>query len=368
MRPATAPVGGHRGPRVSAADVARAVGVSAATVSYVMNGRSGVSEETRARVLEVAETLGHTSSARANRLRSQQTRVIGLVLTDIANPFYTEIAAGTIDAARARGYEVFLAHTQEDPATLGSVVDAMVARQVDGVVFTVLHPDDGDVVRSLRSARIPLIQLSRRIERVDADFVGIDDRAAASEMMEHVLGHGYRDIVTIVGPRVSSASAAREEGFKRTAETHGIRTTASHHISTYLSEQGGYAAVEELLTRKALPRVVVCGSDAIALGAMSALGAHSIAVPRDIAVTGFDGLFPRASPLVELTTINQPRREMAEQALELLTRRIDAVGGSYQSVLRAHQLRIGTTCGCSRKTSHGGNSPAPASQRARRSL
>ena len=159
-------------PRVSAADVARAVGVSPATVSYVMNGRSGVSEETRERVLEVAEELGHTSSARANRLRSHQSRVIGLVLTDIANPFYTEIAAGTIDAARARGYEVFLAHTQEDPDTLRSVVDAMIARHVDGVVVTVLHPDDGDVVRSLRSARIPLIQLSRRIERVDADFVG----------------------------------------------------------------------------------------------------------------------------------------------------------------------------------------------------
>lgn len=226
-------------PRVSAADVARAVGVSPATVSYVMNGRSGVSEETRARVLEVAEELGHTSSARANRLRSHQSRVIGLVLTDIANPFYTEIAAGTIDAARARGYEVFLAHTQEDPDTLRSVVDAMIARQVDGVVVTVLHPDDGDVVRSLRSARIPLIQLSRRIERVDADFVGIDDRAAASEMMEHVLWHGYQDIVTIVGPRTSSASAARRKGlpvlpkptaFAVSPRTASARTSVSRAV------------------------------------------------------------------------------------------------------------------------------------------
>ncbi|MFW3367268.1 LacI family DNA-binding transcriptional regulator [Rhodococcus qingshengii] len=341
----------QRHPRVSAADVARAVGVSPATVSYVMNGRSGVSEKTRAQVLEAAEQLGHTSSARANRLRSQQSRVIGLILTDIANPFYTEIAAGTIDAARARGYEVFLTHTQEDPETLRAIVDAMIARHVDGVVITVLHPADGDVVRSLRSARIPLIQVSRRIERIDADFVGIDDRAAAAEMMEHIVGHGYQDIVTIVGPRTSSASAAREEGFTRTAEAHGIRNIASHRISTYLSEQGGYSAVEELLARKALPRAIVCGSDAIALGAISALRAHSIAVPNDVAVTGFDGLFPGASSLVELTTVNQPRREMAEQALDLLARRIDGAGGSYQCVLRAHQLRIGTTCGCPRQGS-----------------
>lgn len=339
----------QRSTRVSAADVARAVGVSPATVSYVMNGRAGVSEQTRARILEVAEALGHISSARADRLRSHQTRVIGLILT-VANPFYTEIAAGTIDAARARGYEVFLAHTQEDPQTLRSIVDTMIARQVDGVVITVLHPDDGEVIRSLRSARIPLVQLSRRIQRVDADFVGIDDRAAASEMMEHVVTHGYQDIVTVVGPRTSSASAAREEGFIRTAEAHGIRTVSSQRISTYLSERGGYEAVEQVLARKSLPRVIVCGSDVIALGAISALRERSLNVPDDVAVTGFDGLYP--GPLVELTTVNQPRREMAEQSIELLTRRIEGAGGSYQSVLRAHQLRIGTTCGCPRMRPH----------------
>lgn len=339
--------------RVSAADVARAVGVSSATVSYVMNGRTGVSAQTRSRILEVAEELGHISTARASRLRSHQTRVIGLILTDIANPFYTEIAAGTIDAARGRGYEVFLAHTQEDPDTLRSVVQAMVARDVDGVVFTVLHPDDGAVIRAMRSAHIPLVQLSRRIERIDADFVGIDDRAAAAEMMEHVLGHGYRDIVTVVGPRTSSASAAREDGFVSASESHGVRGIVSHRISTYLSERAGYEVVEKLLAGKALPRAIVCGSDAIALGAISALRAHAIRVPDDVAVTGFDGLYPGASPLSELTTVSQPRCEMAEQAIDLLTHRIDGVGGSFQNVLRAHHLRVGTTCGCPQKPQAG---------------
>jgi transcriptional regulator with XRE-family HTH domain len=136
-------VGTRRRGRVSAADVARAAGVSAAAVSYVMNGRPGVSADTRTHVLEVAERLGHVPTERIAGLRQQRTRVIGLVLTDIANPFYTEIGAGVIDAARARGYEVFLAHTQEDRDTLQAVVDAMVARQVDGIILTVLHPEDG---------------------------------------------------------------------------------------------------------------------------------------------------------------------------------------------------------------------------------
>jgi LacI family transcriptional regulator len=339
-------IGTRRRARVSAADVARAAGVSAAAVSYVMNGRPGVSPDTRAHVLAVAERLGHAPRERIVRLRQQRTRVIGLVLTDIANAFYTEIGAGVIDAARAHGYEVFLAHTQEDRATLEAVVEALVVRHVDGVVLTVLHPDDGEVVRSLRSAGVPFVQLSRRIERIGADFVGIDDAAAATEVMEHVLGHGHRDVATISGPRNSSASAAREEAFVRTAAAYGISLAGARRISTYLSEDGGRRAVEAMLARDVLPRALVCGSDVIALGAIAALRAHGLRVPEDVAVTGFDGLFPAASPLVGLTTVWQPRREMAEQALQLLLRRIDGAGGGPRSVLQGHELRIGTTCGC----------------------
>lgn len=341
------PVRDARRPRrVSAAAVAREAGVSPAAVSYVMNGRPGVSSETRALVLETAERLGHTPSEQAARLRSRRTRVIGLVVTDLANPFYTEVAAGAIDAARDRGYEVFVAHTQEDPDTLRSVTDAMVARGVDGVMLTVLHPDDGDVIRALRSAHIPFIQLSRRIAPVEADFVGIDDHAAAAELMRHLLAHGYREMVTVVGPRESSASAAREEGFAAAAREAGVRLRSSGRISTYLSVDGGFRAAERVLARGAMPQALVCGSDVIAMGALAALRAHSVAVPDAVAVTGFDGLFPSATPLVELTTVEQPRREMATEALDLLVGRIEGTGGSYQHVVRDHRLRIGTTCGC----------------------
>jgi LacI family transcriptional regulator len=274
--------------RVSAADVARAVGVSTATVSYVMNGRPGVSAELRARILDMAEQLGHASSARATHLRSQRTRVIGLVLNDIANPFYTEIAAGIIDAARVRGYGVFLAHTQESAEVLKSVIDSMIARQVDGIVLTVLHPDDGEVIRALRRTHAPFVQVSRRIERIDADFVGIDDFSAAAEMMEHVLGHGHREVAIIVGPRNSSASAARERGFGATAQAHGVRNVGAWRVNTVLTEAGGRQAVERMVSANLLPRAMVCGSDAIALGAMSALRNHGLKVPEDVAVTGFE--------------------------------------------------------------------------------
>lgn len=332
--------------RVSAAAVAREAGVSTATVSYVLNDRPGVSAQTRERILRIAENLGLTPPDRIAALR-QRTKALGLVITDIANPFYTEIAAGVIDAARAHGYQVFLAHTQESPGVLTDTIDSMIERKVDGIVLAVLHPDDGDVIRALRSARTPFVQLSRRIERVDADFVGIDDSAAATEVMEHVLGHGYTDIATITGPRNSSASAAREDAFARTAQTHGIAYMANHRLRTYLSQEGGLRAVTRLIQSGApLPRALVCGSDAIAFGVLAGLRAHRIKVPQDVAVTGFDGLLPGVAPLVHLTTVEQPRREMAERSVDLLLRRVSGSGGNAQSVVLGHELRIGTTCGC----------------------
>lgn len=332
--------------RISAADVARRVGVSPATVSYVMNGRPGVSQEMRERILAVAEEIGHTSSGRAAQLRSQQTRVIGLVLTDIANPFYTEIAAGTIDAARAEGYEVFLAHTQESPEVLASVVDTMIARGVDGVLLTVLHEEDGEVIRALRKARLPFVQLSRRIPQLDCDWVGVDDHHAAITVMDHVLDHGHRKIATIVGPRSSSASAARERGFGEAARARGVEIPAHWRISTYLTEDGGRRAIERILSDGPIPEALVCGSDAIAVGMLGALEARGIRAGSDVAVTGFDGLYPQASLLSLITTVNQPRRQMARAALELLIRRIEGYGGNAHTVTCPHFLRVGATCGC----------------------
>ena len=260
--------------RVSAAAVARAVGVSPATVSYALNGRAGVSRDVRVRILETAESMGHTQSSKKYQQVDKQTRVLGLVVTDIMNPFYTEIAAGVIDESRRHGYEVFLAHTQECPQMLASTVEAMIERRVDGVVLAVLHPDDGNVIRALRRAQTPFVQLSRRIEHIDADFVGIDDTAAATSIMEHVLSHGYSNIATITGPRNSSASAAREDAFAATAFVNGISPAENRRVRTYLSEEGGLRAVQELLTDGKAPQAIVCGSDAIALGVLSGLRVH----------------------------------------------------------------------------------------------
>ena len=337
---------GIRAIRVAAADVARAAGVSTATVSYVLNGRAGVSAEMRQHVLQVAEELGYPLEQHGARVKAQRTRVLGLIHPDMSNPFYSDVSAGAIDAARAEGYEVFLAHTQENSETLASITRAMIARSVDGIIFTVLHPDDGERIRELRRASIPFIQMSRRIPTLRADYVGVDDVAGADEILRHVVAHGYDDIAVVTGVRNSSASATRAASFAATANDIGLPLPANRQFSAYLSEEGGRRLILRLIAEDDVPRAIVCGSDAIASGIIGGLRANGYRVPEDVAVTGYDGVFPLASMLAELTTVSLPRRHMAKVAVQQVVRRIEGIGGPVRDFIHPYRIRIGTSCGC----------------------
>ena len=334
--------------RVSAADVARRAGVSAATVSYALNGKPGVSAEMRARVLATAAELGHSLERYERAREPEPSRVLGLILTDISNPFYSEFSAGTIDIARARGYEVFVAHTQESSPTLDTVVRTMIARRVDGMLLTSLHTDDGDAIRTLRRAGMPFVQVTRRIPGLRADFIGVDETALSGDILRHLLGHGYADLAIVTGPRSSSSSAERARTFAATAAELGVPLPAHRRFIAFLNAEGGRRVAQHLVDADDVPRAIACGSDAIASGVIGTLREHDLRVPDDVAVTGIDGVFPGASMLAELTTVALARRTIARIAVEQLIRRIDGCGGSALDETVPHTLRIGTSCGCPR--------------------
>lgn len=338
--------GTPRSTPASAAAVARKAGVSAATVSYVMNGKAGVSSETRDHVLSVASGLGFTPRDPDRIKDPRHTRVIGLVFPNIINPMYPRWAQGVTTAAAAAGYEVFLTNTQDDSIVLSQVMTSLASRNVDGVIIAAALEQDAASLRILRAAKIPFVYLSRRSSFVQGDFVGIDDAAAGAEVMEHVLAHGYTRVATVIGPRHSTASLARERGFVSTAARAGVTITGARKVSTQLDSRGGRVAAETLLTSANPPEVIVCGSDEIAIGVMEYAADHGIRVPDDLAVTGCDGLPHSLSRLINLTTIVQPQREMALEAFAMLHKRIITPSSTYQSLLCLHQLHIGKTCGC----------------------
>lgn len=331
---------------VSAAAVARAAGVSPATVSYVLNGKAGVSIETRRHIIGVANELGFRPRKSSSSSDPLRTRVVGLILPNIINPMFPRWAQGIITAAAESGYEVFVATTQDDPETLAQVTATLANRNVDGVILAAALREDATALRTLRAARIPYVCLSRRADYLQGDFVGIDDYSAASLLMEHMLSHGFTEIATVIGPRFSTASLAREQAFVRTAAAAGITISGEWKISTRVNNEGGRLAAERLFSSPRPPRAVVCGSDELAIGVMEYALAQGLRIPENVAVAGCDGLPHSRSGLINLTSIVQPQQEMAHEAFAMLLRRIESPSNTYSSLICSHHLHIGRTCGC----------------------
>lgn len=334
------------GPRASAAAVARAAGVSPATVSYVMNGQRGVSEETRQRILGLAREMGHRPRDGAKVPGVRRNHVIGLVVPNMINPMFPRWAQGVVGRAAETGYEVFLASTQDDHDVMERTVRAMIARRVDGLILTSVSREEVSALHLLRTARVPYVQLSRKSDFVAADFVGIDDSGAARELMTHLVGHGLRRIATVIGPRFSSASAAREQSFLAAAQELGSPVPPEWRISTRLHNIGGRQAAQALLQGETVPEVIACGSDELAIGVMEYLIKQGLRVPEDVLVCGFDGLPHSRSELVGLTSVVQPQIEMAHAAFDVLQQRLDDPSSPVQTHILPHQMWIGRTCGC----------------------
>lgn len=203
--------------RPSAAMIARELGVSAATVSYALNGKPGVSDMMRRRVLKLANESGvrpKTSGKRSPAL----TRVIALLVPNLTNPMFTHWSNEILEEAATEGFEVLVVATDDDPARFEAAARTLVNRNIDGAVVLAAHREDATALRILREERIPFTFLSRRSEYVSADFVGIDDYAAARELASHVIGHCPERPATVVGPR----SAPRPPSGRR------VWSTSSH--------------------------------------------------------------------------------------------------------------------------------------------
>lgn len=329
--------------RPSAADLARELGVSRASISYALNGRPGVSDELRQQILQMADTWGLEIKSRKS---IAEGGLFGLILADVGNPFYSELAVSASDAARRHGFEVILSHTDDEPEAIRSSVKSMVDHGVSGLMFTVINANDCSVAPLTRSSGIPSVQVSRRAKHFEGGFVGIDDLRAGHELMAHVLDHGYEEICVAAGPKLSSSSFQRAQGMLQAASEMGHPIARGRLLFTRLSVAGGQAVAEHLLQSDRLPDAVVCGTDAIALGLINALMHHGIRCPEDIAVVGYDGLVMSKLHMIELTTIVQPREEMANAAIDLLVRAQDDPDIANQSVICDHWLSIGRTCGC----------------------
>ena len=312
-------------------DVARRAGVSTATVSYALNGTRYVSDALRDRVLAAARELHYEPNAAARTLRSNRSATIGLLISDLRNPFFTEALRGIEDLAQSRGYTVILANSEEDPVRETACLRALRARHVDGLILASAG-DRYAELDELVQASFPIVLLDRDVAGLNVSAVMLDNVAAARAAVRHLIDLGHRRVGMVMGrPQISSTNERRAGYVQALAEAR-LSLDDALVVSGGSTIEGGAAAADVLLQRRFPPTAIFVANNLMTIGALAAIERHGLTVPRDIAVVGFDD-FPWADVLrPRLTTIAQPLYELGRTAAEVLLEQLSGSGAQPRRV------------------------------------
>ncbi len=318
-------------------DVAQRAGVSTATVSRVLSGKPYVSEDLKVRVLSAAQELDYRPSRVARSLREQRSRIIGLIISDIQNPFFTAIVRAVEDGAHASGHAVFLCNTDEDEAKETLYIDLMLAEHVAGVILS-STTGRNPAYNHLIHAGIPAVAIDRRVYNVPLDTVLVDNIGATRRAVEHLIAQGHRRIGAIVGHLTSSTGEERLRGYTDALMAHKIPVSdALIRIGTPRAPVG-YLAMNELLALPAPPTAVFTGNNLLTAGALRALFDVGLRVPEDFAVAAFDDMEWAIFIQPALTMVAQPTYEIGRIAVELLQQRIDDPRRPPQEIILPAQI------------------------------
>jgi LacI family transcriptional regulator len=311
--------GRHAGvPKIG--DVARAAGVSPATVSRVLNGTETVGPDRAAAVRQAARELGYTPSGPARALRQQRARVWAAIIADIENPFFTAMVRGIEDVARSAGHRLVLCNSDEDVAREAAYVDIALAEQMAGVVIAVAS-DKESRLDTLLDRGVPVVAVDRRPRhRADElDSVVVDNLLGARLATEHLLDGGAMRIACVTGPSRVSTARERLSGYEQAMRARGVSYSSDLVRRADFREEGGYAATRSLLALDPRPDALFVANNLMTLGALRAITEAGLRVPHDVLLVGFDDAPWTTLVSPPLTVMAQPTYEIGRRAAQLLT-------------------------------------------------
>jgi LacI family transcriptional regulator len=300
---------------VSLQDVAKAAKVSVGTVSNVLNRPEVVAPETLARVQGTIKDLGFVPNGFARHLRSGYSRTLGLIVPDVANPFFTEVARGVEDAASKRDYAVFLCNSDESATKEDRYINILIEQQVRGVLLT---PTDVKSHRldAMRERGIAVTLVDREIKGRKQCSVSVDDIHGGQLGIEYLTGLGHTEIAWVCGPDSIPQVADRGAGVAKAAKFAGA-TVETIRVSLMNTTQGEEAA-KKILALKTIPTAIFCANDLLALGVMRTLRENKLRIPEQVSVLGYDDIEFAASAAVPLSSISQPAYQIGVTAADLL--------------------------------------------------
>ena len=315
-------------------DVARRAQVSVASVSRALNNLANVSEQTRARVADAVRELGYVPHAGARSLSLARTNAIGVVLPDLHGEFFSEIVRGMDKEANSRGYLLLLSNMHAGTAQSANVLSALRGR-VDGMIVMAPHLSGGELAGTLPS-RTPVVLVNTPSEGHHG--IRLDNGAGARAVAQHFLERGRKRIVHIAGAQGNIDAEERAEAFREALAGHGVQLEV---IQGDFTEESGEAAIRTLLRTRTAFDAVFAANDMMASGALQALRDAGIAVPKDVAVAGFDDI-PLAR-YIGLTTVRVRIAELGERAVRRLLSILEGDGEAVGQELHSPELVIRTT-------------------------
>lgn len=319
--------------------VAEAAGVSIATVSRVLNGNGGVSKDLADKVRQAAADLSFKPNRVARGLRRQHTQTIGVLVTDIQNPFFTSVLQSIERVLESSGYVLLLCNSDEQP---GREKIHLATLQAEGVAGIIIAPTRSEAARyqPVIDSGTPIILIDREVQDLRADCVTINNQDASASAVNHLIGLGHKKIGLIAGPSHATTSSIRKKGYLQALRDAGIGHTNEYIQAADYKQCGGYEAMGRLLNHSNSPTAVIVLNNLMTLGALQAIHEHKLTVPGDIALLGFDDM-PWASCLQPpLTVVSQPTYALGEAAAQLLLDRIQNPNRPYRKLMLEATLII----------------------------
>jgi len=315
--PRNKPNNRRRPAAVSIRDVASRAGVSIATVSRTVNRIPTVDPDLARKVWRAVEEVGYLPNIQARTLVSGSSRMLGLIVSDITNPFFPELVQEFENLAVAQGYEVLIGSTNYEPARTESLIRRMLQRNVDGVAVMTFGIEE-DLVQKLVEREFPLVFVDAGPDLPNIRVLKVNYGEGIRQAVQHLAALGHRGIAFISGPLRLRSAVARRNAFLKSMAELGLTVPAEHIVEGDHTMEGGMGAMEKLVGLNELPTAVLCSNDMTAIGVLHTLFRTTLDVPQEISVVGFDDIHLAQFMLPPLTTVQMSCKDLAKSAVEAL--------------------------------------------------